>query len=162
MTPAARSSSRPSHAATAGATAWRRSPSRPATSPATGRLGPRPSGRATTLRIAASPLTAAHAGTPAIATSLVAGNETGANISVALGTAVHDTATLTGVTATAGGTVHYQVFTNADCTTLFSDAGTVPVVNGVPVNSTTLTFNQSGIYYWQAAYSGDPANVPAP
>ena len=99
--------------------------------------------------------------TPSIATSLVAGNTTGANISVPLGTSVHDTSTLTGVTATAGGTVHYQVFTNAGCTTLFSDAGTVPVVNGVPVNSMTLTFNQAGIYYWQADYSGDSDNGPA-
>jgi uncharacterized repeat protein (TIGR01451 family) len=99
--------------------------------------------------------------TPSIATSLVAGNETGANISVSLNTAVHDTATLTGVTATAGGTVHYQVFSNASCTTLFSDAGTVPVVNGVAGNSTTLTLIQAGIYYWQADYSGDANNSAA-
>ena len=98
---------------------------------------------------------------PTIATSLVGDGQNGASISVVLGTTVHDTSTLSGATATAGGTVHYQVFTNVGCTTLFSDAGTVPVVNGVPGNSTDVQFNQAGIYYWQADYSGDPNNVAA-
>jgi uncharacterized repeat protein (TIGR01451 family) len=98
---------------------------------------------------------------PSISTSLVSGQLTGANISVALGASVHDTSTLTGATATAGGTVHYQVFSNTACTTLFADAGTVPVVNGVPGNSMSISFNQAGIFYWQADYSGDANNSSA-
>jgi uncharacterized repeat protein (TIGR01451 family) len=98
---------------------------------------------------------------PTIATTLVAGNESGTSISVPLGTSVHDTSTLTGATATAGGTVHYRVYSNATCTTLFSDAGTVPVVNGVPGNSLTVPFNTAGTYYWQADYSGDANNSSA-
>ena len=99
--------------------------------------------------------------TPSIATSLVSGNTTGANISVALGASAHDTSTLTSATATAGGTVHYQVFSNAECTSLFADAGTKNVVNAVPGDSDAVQFNSSGIYYWQADYSGDANNGAA-
>ena len=98
---------------------------------------------------------------PSITTSLVAGNESGTSISVDLGTSVHDTSILTNATATAGGTVHYRVYSNAACTTLFSDAGTVPVVNGVPGNSLSVPFNTAGTYYWQADYSGDANNSSA-
>jgi fimbrial isopeptide formation D2 family protein len=99
--------------------------------------------------------------TPSISTSLVSGNTIGANISVALGASVHDTSTLTGATANAGGTVHYRVFSNAACTTLFADAGTIAVVNGDPGDSSSVAFNQAGIYYWQADYSGDANNSAA-
>jgi uncharacterized repeat protein (TIGR01451 family) len=100
--------------------------------------------------------------TPSIATSLVSGDATGANISIALGASAHDTSTLTGATGNAGGTVHYQVFSNVACTTLFADAGTKDVVNGVPGDSDPVQFNSSGIYYWQADYSGDANNGAAP
>jgi uncharacterized repeat protein (TIGR01451 family) len=98
---------------------------------------------------------------PTIATELVGGGETGTTISIPLGSSVHDTSALTGATATAGGTVHYQVFSDSSCTTKFADAGTMPVVNHVPADSTTVTFNQSGNYYWQADYSGDANNNSA-
>jgi uncharacterized repeat protein (TIGR01451 family) len=100
---------------------------------------------------------------PTITTSLVGGGQTGAHITVPLGTAVHDTSTLSGVTADAGGTVHYQVFTDSQCTTLMSggDAGTVPVTGGVPANSMNITFNHAGTFYWQADYSGDTNNQAA-
>jgi uncharacterized repeat protein (TIGR01451 family) len=98
---------------------------------------------------------------PSIATELVSGAQSGTTISIDLGASVHDTSTLTGATATAGGTVHYQVFSDSTCDTLFTDAGTVPVVNHVPGNSISVTFNQAGNYYWQADYSGDAANDSA-
>jgi uncharacterized repeat protein (TIGR01451 family) len=98
---------------------------------------------------------------PSITTELVSGAQSGTTISIDLGASVHDTSTLTGETATAGGTVHYQVFSDSTCDTLFTDAGTIPVVNGVPGNSFTITFNQAGNYYWQADYSGDAANDAA-
>ncbi|MBA2717642.1 MAG: hypothetical protein H0U52_00170 [Chloroflexi bacterium] len=99
--------------------------------------------------------------TPSITTLLVSGDHTGANISVALGSMVHDTSALAGATADAGGTVHYQVFSDDTCTTLFADAGTKDVVNGVPGDSDAIQFNSSGIYYWQADYSGDANNSAA-
>ena len=95
---------------------------------------------------------------PTIATVLVGGGEEGASITVPLGTAVHDTSTLTGATATAGGTVHYQVYANAQCTGTPTEAGTIDVVNGVPGNSINITFDHAGTFYWQATYSGDANN----
>ena len=98
---------------------------------------------------------------PEIATSLVGGGESGASITVLLGTAVHDTSTLTGATADAGGTVHYQVFDNANCTGTSIEAGLATVTNGVPGNSLNITFNNAGTFYWQADYSGDANNNAA-
>jgi uncharacterized repeat protein (TIGR01451 family) len=98
---------------------------------------------------------------PSIATSLVGGGESGASITVPLGTSVHDTSTLSGATADAGGSVHYQVFDNAQCTGTATDAGTKAVVNGVPGDSNVITFNTSGKFYWQADYSGDANNNAA-
>jgi uncharacterized repeat protein (TIGR01451 family) len=98
---------------------------------------------------------------PSIATELSGGGHTGTTISIDLGTAVHDTSTLTGATATAGGTVHYQVFSDSGCTTKFADGGTKAVVNGAAGDSDPVTFNQSGNYYWQADYSGDANNNAA-
>jgi uncharacterized repeat protein (TIGR01451 family) len=98
---------------------------------------------------------------PTIATSLVGGGKSGASITVLLGTSVHDTSTLTGATADAGGTVHYQVFSDPQCTTKVDDAGTVAVVAGVPGDSLSVPFPIAGTFYWQADYSGDANNQSA-
>ncbi|MCI0345696.1 MAG: DUF11 domain-containing protein, partial [Chloroflexi bacterium] len=98
---------------------------------------------------------------PEITTELVGGGQSGSSITVPLGTAVHDTSTLSGATADAGGTVHYQVFSDSDCETLVFDAGTRAVVNGVPGDSDEYTINLAGSYYWQADYSGDAKNNAA-
>jgi uncharacterized repeat protein (TIGR01451 family) len=98
---------------------------------------------------------------PGITTSLVGDGKTGASITVPLGTAVHDTSTLSNATANAGGTVHYQVFNDAQCQDKRADAGTIAVVNGVPGNSSDVTLNLAGTYYWQADYSGDANNNAA-
>src|SRR4029453_15340963 len=73
----------------------------------------------------------------------------------------HAPATLTGATATAGGTVTYTVYTNDTCTDNPQSAGTKTVTNGVVPDSNPITFNQSGDFYWQAVYSGDANNDPA-
>ena len=99
--------------------------------------------------------------TPTISTTLHGGGQENANIAVPLGATVFDTSALDGATATAGGTVHYQVFSDATCQTLFVDAGTATVTNGVPGNSMSEGFNIAGTYYWQADYSGDANNEPA-
>jgi hypothetical protein len=103
---------------------------------------------------------------PSIATSLSAGSMTA-------GGSVHDSATLTGATSTAGGTVGYRFYPSlASCqadTTAFTgtqptggtSAGTVTVANGAVPDSETLTFPNAGTFFWAAFYSGDPNNGPA-
>ncbi|MFC7613559.1 hypothetical protein ACFQV2_08010 [Actinokineospora soli] len=80
---------------------------------------------------------------------------------VPIGTTVHDTATLSGASANAGGTVTYTVFSDSGCSQNPQDAGTVNVVNGVVPNSNGITFTSAGTFYWQASYSGDANNNPA-
>ena len=98
---------------------------------------------------------------PTIATVLHGGGQNGTSISVPLGTAVHDSSSLSGATADAGGTVHYQVFSDSTCQTLVFDAGTKAVTNGAPADSNDFTINVAGTYYWQADYSGDAKNNSA-
>jgi len=88
---------------------------------------------------------------PSIATTLSAE-------SIPVGGTVHDSATITGATANAGGTVTYTVYTNDTCTDNPQDAGTKTVANGVVPDSDPITFNTAGDYYWQAVYSGDANN----
>jgi hypothetical protein len=76
----------------------------------------------------------------------------------AIGDTVHDSATLSGATGNAGGTVTYTVYTDNTCTTSFADGGTVTVTNGVVPDSNGVQFNQAGTFYWQAVYSGDANN----
>jgi hypothetical protein len=78
-----------------------------------------------------------------------------------VGTAIHDSATLTGVTADAGGTVKYSVFSDAACSAGTHDAGTVNVTNGSVSISNDIVFNNVGTWYWQAVYSGDGNNAGA-
>jgi len=80
---------------------------------------------------------------------------------VSVGATVHDSSTLTGATATAGGTVTYTVYDDAACSTGAQNAGTKAVTNGIVPNSNGITFNTPGTYNWQAVYSGDAANNPA-
>jgi hypothetical protein len=88
---------------------------------------------------------------PSIATELSA-------TSVSIGTTVHDSATLTGATSNAGGTVTYTVYSNDTCTDNPQDAGTKTVTNGQVPDSDPITFNSAGDFYWQAVYSGDANN----
>src|SRR5437870_6931466 len=78
--------------------------------------------------------------------------------SVVLGTAVHDTATLSGQTATAGGTVAYSFWNTGTCTGTATAAGTVTVTNGVIPNSTAITPIAAGSFSFNATYSGDTNN----
>jgi plastocyanin len=84
---------------------------------------------------------------------------------VPIGTSVYDTATLTGATAGAGGTVNYKLYTNDTCTTASTTPAldqNVTVTNGSVPNSNSVTFNNAGTYFFQATYSGDANNaVPA-
>jgi uncharacterized repeat protein (TIGR01451 family) len=77
------------------------------------------------------------------------------------GAVIHDSATLSGATADAGGTVTYSVYSDSACTTKVADGGSVTVANGSVPNSSDVTFNTPGTYYWQASYSGDANNAAA-
>ncbi|HEY6538096.1 MAG TPA: hypothetical protein VI138_03540 [Candidatus Dormibacteraeota bacterium] len=94
------------------------------------------------------------ASTPTLSTQLSASK-------ISTGGLAHDTATLSGATSTAGGTVTYDVFSNPSCTGTPESAGTVTVTNGVVPDSQALSFATAGTDYWQASYSGDSANGPA-
>jgi hypothetical protein len=75
-----------------------------------------------------------------------------------VGATVHDSATLSGATADAGGTVTYTVYTDSACSQGAQSAGTKTVTNGVVPDSDAITFNTAGDFYWQAVYSGDVNN----
>jgi len=78
-----------------------------------------------------------------------------------IGVVLHDTATITGATATAGGTITYALYSNIDCTGLLADlTPTVnTVVNGIAPDSKTFTFSNAGTFYFYAVYSGDANNT---
>jgi hypothetical protein len=106
--------------------------------------------------------------TPSIATQLkVTPGDTNAS-TVAIGTTVYDTATLSGGTTNKGGTVRYRVYTDNTCATLLTGtAGTayntqadVTVAANVVPNSANITLSAAGTYYFQATYqTGDANNV---
>ena len=80
--------------------------------------------------------------------------------SIAIGGTAHDSSTLTGLVSSTGtGTVTYSYYTNNTCTTGQVAVNTVTVpTSGIVPNSSTVTFNSAGTYYWQAVYSGDANN----
>jgi uncharacterized repeat protein (TIGR01451 family) len=77
------------------------------------------------------------------------------------GGAVHDSATLSGATSDAAGTVTYSVYSDNECSDKVADGGTVDVADGLVPNSNDVTLHAPGTYYWQASYSGDANNDPA-
>lgn len=99
----------------------------------------------------------------AVATSLSGGGQSGTSISVPAGTAVTDTAILSGTNAsTATGTVTYDVYSDSACTVAVSD-GTAEAITtpGTLPASEPVTLSTAGTYYWQASYSGDASNGPS-
>ncbi len=80
---------------------------------------------------------------------------------ISMGGTVHDNATLSGATATAGGTVTYELFPNGNCSGNFTIVSTVMVTGGSVPSSVPRTFNTPGAYSWRAVYSGDANNSAA-
>ena len=90
-----------------------------------------------------------------------------------VGGSASDTATLAGVTGTAGGTVEYRYYGSlAACDSdVAAFPGTAPpggtlvstvtVTGGVVPPSAAATFPAAGTFYWAAFYSGDPNNLPS-
>ena len=81
-------------------------------------------------------------------------------LTVPVNTAVTDTATLRGPNVSgAGGTVTYAVFSDSACTVSAGSGEHVTVTAGNVPASTPVSLASPGTYYWQASYSGDPANA---
>ena len=94
-----------------------------------------------------------------LSTLLSGGGNTGPTLSVLPGTAVTDSATLSGNTPTAGGTVTYSLYSDAACTVPAGNGGMVTVTNGAVPDSSAVSISTPGTYYWQASYNGDSLNL---
>jgi len=88
------------------------------------------------------------------ATTSVDGNGT---TSVKPGASVFDSATLSGASPTASGTVTYNLYAGSACTGTPVFSSTKTVTNGLVPNSDPWTATV-GSYQWQATYSGDLAS----
>ena len=78
---------------------------------------------------------------------------------VNIGDSMHDSATLTGATSDAGGTVTYSAYAGANtCTGTDLLNSTKTVTNGIVPDSDPISFNTAGTYSFQAVYSGDSNN----
>jgi hypothetical protein len=91
--------------------------------------------------------------TPALATT--------ASGDVALGSAIHDTAVLSGGSSPTG-TITFRLYLASDtaCSTVL-DTGTVAVNGAGSYDSPLVTPPSAGSYQWVATYSGDTANTAA-
>ena len=91
-----------------------------------------------------------------LATTLSGGGKEGAEITVAEGSKVKDTATLSGTNAsTATGTVDYAVYKDKECKELVTEAGKGKVEGTKAASSEEKELEASAVYYWQAKYLGD-------
>jgi hypothetical protein len=84
---------------------------------------------------------------------------TSATTPVNVGTTVHDTATLSGASATAGGTITFKLYPSNQCTAgseVFTN--TQPVSGNGSYTSGNYTTTAVGSFYWIASYSGDSNN----
>jgi hypothetical protein len=85
---------------------------------------------------------------------------TSATASVTIGSPISDTATLSGATAGAGGTITFKAYSDASCSTLVFTSSAIPVSGNGDYNSGNFTPTAVGTYYWTASYSGDLNNAP--
>lgn len=92
-----------------------------------------------------------------IGTTLVASTgQTGGQLTVVTGTAVHDTTSVTSGGAPQSGRVTYYVYSDSSCSSQVPgvNLGSGAAVNGVYPPSATVTL-PNGTYYFQAIYSGN-------
>jgi hypothetical protein len=95
---------------------------------------------------------------PAISTN--ASNGTAATAQT-IGGAISDTATLSGATADAGGTITFKLYSDSNCQTqVTTNLSPVSVNGNGQYNSGNFTPTAVGTYYWVASYSGDNKNQP--
>jgi len=121
------------------------------------------------LDITTTPLTAAYLSkggggglsstSTSLSTELSGGGKKGAEITVAEGSKVKDTATLSGENASkAGGTLTYKVYSDSKCKELASEAGKVTVKEGKVPDSEEKELEAGKEYFWLAEYAGDEMN----
>jgi hypothetical protein len=95
-----------------------------------------------------------------VAGSLSGDSQSGTTISVPAGTAVTETAILSGInTPAATGQVTYTVYSDQECSDEVGTGGTQPVIAGIAWASDPVTLTMAGTYYWRVAYSGDSGNA---
>ena len=75
--------------------------------------------------------------------------------------ALSDTATLSGGTSGAGGTITFMLFSDSACSSQVGTDVTVAVNGADDKNYTSppITVNTAGTYYWVASYGGDSKNA---
>jgi uncharacterized repeat protein (TIGR01451 family) len=75
--------------------------------------------------------------------------------------ALSDTATLSGGTSDAGGTITFMLFSDAECVNQVGGDVTVAVdgADGQDYTSPPVTVNAAGTYYWVASYGSDAKNA---
>ncbi len=93
-------------------------------------------------------------GLASVVTSLSGGGQAGSSLTVAPGTAVTDTATVSAGGQTVYGQIEYKVYSNASCTTEVTSGGTVTTTNGIGPSSQPVTLTTPGTYYFQASFTG--------
>ncbi len=99
---------------------------------------------------------------PPITTTLSGSGESDGSIRVLTGTTVHDEATLHGPHAgEATGSVEYFVYRDEECEEFFAAVGKAKVEGAEVPASSTIEFEETGTYFWQADYSGDGKNPAA-
>ncbi len=81
--------------------------------------------------------------------------------SIIVGTPIIDTATLSGASAKAGGTVSYNLFSTSGCTGTSRAISIVTVLAGVVPASQSVPINSTGTLSLNATYSGDFYNTPS-
>ncbi|HEY1267653.1 MAG TPA: kelch repeat-containing protein [Candidatus Binatia bacterium] len=105
---------------------------------------------------ACEPLTVNKIDVSVVATSIHDGTHATVT-TVAAGTTVHDSATVSGSVGTATGTVTFSWFTNGACTAPAAQTSSTFTLTGGAVDGTTFTQtpSASGSFAFQATYSGD-------
>ena len=87
---------------------------------------------------------------------------TTASSSVTIGSPISDSATLSGATANAGGTITFHLYSDAACVNEITTGLTAKTVSGNgSYGSGNYTPTSVGTYYWIANYSGDASNEAA-
>jgi Cu/Zn superoxide dismutase len=87
---------------------------------------------------------------------------TEATATVTIGSPISDTATLSGATSNAGGTITFHLYSDDQCANEASTGlSPVPVSGNGDYNSGNYTPTAVGTYYWTANYSGDANNAAA-
>ena len=105
-------------------------------------------------------LTVTGLASPTLATSVKDSNGVTVTSPLALGSSVHDTATMTGGSTTITGTVTYSFYSSGDCSGTSTTQDVTIVTNTIPDSSATGALG-AGSYSYKAHYGGDTNNNPS-